>query len=327
MTVVELLAAPAPAAPGPDAGTPDPLAVYLAGLAPSSRATVGRVLRVVAGLFGATVAEVRWHRLRYAHLVAIKARLEAPTPAGRTRAPATINAALAHLRGIAREAYHLGQLTAEDYERIKGLKPARGERLPAGRSASRGELAALLAACAADPGPAGARDGALLALLYAGGLRRAEAAALDLADYDPGAGVVRVRGKGNKERRVYLTGGGTAALADWLAVRGPAPGPLFRPVNKGGRIVPRRLSAQAIYAILQKRAAEAGLAHLSPHDLRRTFVGDLLDAGADLSTVQGMAGHATIATTARYDRRGDAARKRAAGLLHVPYVRRRGAGH
>ncbi|MDP9374426.1 MAG: tyrosine-type recombinase/integrase, partial [Chloroflexota bacterium] len=166
----------------------------------------------------------------------------------------------------------------------------------------------------------------LLALLYAGGLRRAEAAALDLADYDPSDGAVRVRGKGNKERRVYLTGGVTAALADWLAARGPASGPLFRPVNKGGRIVPRRLSAQAIYAILQKRAGEARLAHLSPHDLRRTFVGDLLDAGADLTTVQGMAGHATIATTARYDRRGDAARKRAASLLHVPYVRRRGTG-
>ncbi|MDP9375205.1 MAG: tyrosine-type recombinase/integrase, partial [Chloroflexota bacterium] len=229
------------------------------------------------------------------------------------------------LRGIAREAYHLGQLTAEDYERIKGLKPARGERLPAGRSASRGELAALLLACAADLGPAGVRDGALLALLYAGGLRRAEAAALDLADYDPGEGAVRVRGKGNKERRVYLTGGVTAALTDWLATRGPAPGPLFRPVNKARRVVPRRLSAQAIYAILQKRAGEVGLAHLSPHDLRRTFVGDLLDAGADLSTVQGMAGHANIATTARYDRRGDVARKRAAGLLHVPYVRHRGA--
>ncbi|MDP9372590.1 MAG: tyrosine-type recombinase/integrase, partial [Chloroflexota bacterium] len=109
-------------------------------------------------------------------------------------------------------------------------------------------------------------------------------------------------------------------------MRGPTLGPFFRPVNKAGRIVPRRLSAQAIYAILQKRAGEAGLAHLSPHDLRRTFVGDLLDAGADLSTVQGLAGHANIATTARYDRRGDVARKRAAGLLHVPYVRRRGAG-
>lgn len=322
MTATALLVVPPESDITPTFLAPErhPLAFYLAGLAPSSRATVLRALRPVAALAGGAVETVHWHELRAVHLAAIREQLIA-----RDLAPATVNLALSALRGVARAAWELGLMSAEEYARVGAVKRARGERLPAGRAASGGEVRALMEACAADPTPAGARDAALVALLYAAGLRRTEAAGLAAGDIDLDAGSVAVRcGKGNKGRLVYLAAGAAAATRDWLDVRGPAPGPLFLAINKGGRIGAGGMGAQAVYNALAKRARQAGVAHLSPHDLRRTFVGDLLDAGADIATVQKLAGHASVATTARYDRRGEAAKRRAVALLHVPY-RARGA--
>jgi integrase len=103
--------------------------------------------------------------------------------------------------------------------------------------------------------------------------------------------------------------------------KGSNPSSLFFPVNKGDRITPRRMTDQAILWLVRRRAEDADVSRFSPHDLRRTFVSDLLDAGADLSTTKRLAGHASEATTGRYDRRGEEAKKRAAQLLHVPYYR------
>jgi site-specific recombinase XerD len=105
-------------------------------------------------------------------------------------------------------------------------------------------------------------------------------------------------------------------------VRGTEQGPLFFAVNKAGRIVNHRLSDQAVYGVMRRRAAEAGVASFSPHDCRRTMIGDMLDAGVDISTVQQLAGHASVTTTARYDRRGEAVKRKASGSLNVPYVAR-----
>ena len=338
---VVVLHAPATLPPAPAVlSTPrpaalDPARVYLGGLQPTGRRAMAARLRLVAGLLGAPTMEVvPWERLRYAHVAALKAHLAAPkvptdgSEPGLGLAPASVNATLAALRGVAAAAWNLGLLPVDDLERIRGVKSVRAQTLPAGRAVAPGELRALLTACGADPTPAGTRDAALIATLYACGLRRAELAGLRLADYasataDGPAELTVHAGKGHKDRVLPLEDNAADALDDWLAVRGRRPGALFLRINKHGRLWGPGLSAQAIYTILAKRTAQAGLAQTaSPHDLRRTFISDLLDAGADIATVQQLAGHANVATTVRYDRRGETAKRKAVRLLHVPYARR-----
>ena len=297
-----------------------PAAVFIARLAPGSRRTMRQSLDVIAGLLTGGVANaegIDWASIRYQHAQAVRSRL------AESYAPATVNKALSALRGVLREAWRLGLMTSEDFRRASDLQAIRGETLPRGRALGAGELAALMGACSKDPGPAGARDAALLAVCYAGGLRRSEAVALDVADFEVESGLLVIRGgKGGKDRTAYATNGSSLALADWLMVRGEEPGPLFTAIGKGGRLSRDRLSGQAVHVMLQKRAKQAGVAHLSPHDLRRSFVSHLLDAGADITTVAKMAGHSSVTTTARYDRRGEVAKRQAAELLLVPYAGR-----
>ena len=259
-----------------------------------------------------------WHLLRVQHTQALRAQL------ADRYAAATANKMLAAMRGVLRAAWELGQIDTDSYQRAVSVRAVRGQTVPRGRSISKGELRALFAACLRDRSPIGARDAALLAVLYGSGLRRAEASALDVGDYDPESGALKVRaGKGNKERVCYTAAGERHLLEAWLRTRATmgAPlstGPLFLPMVKGGKIRLRRLDPRTVLDIAQKRARQAGVKHLTPHDFRRTMIGDLLDAGADISTVQRLAGHAQVTTTARYDRRGEAAKARAAELLHIP---------
>ena len=290
--------------------------VYLARLAPGSRRTMANALTVVAGLFNQTPETLNWAGLCYQHTQAVRAKL------AETRAPAGVNKILAAVRGVLREAWRLGLMDAEAFERAADLPGVRGERLPRGRALSRRELQKLFAACSDDETPAGRRDAALIAVLYGAGLRRSEAVALDVTDYNPETMELRVRGgKGDKDRLCYATNGAKLALDAWLAVRGAEPGPLFWPADGRGRpLVNRRMTDQAVLLVLRRRGKQARVRAFTPHDLRRSFISDLLDSGADMVTVQKLAGHANVQTTARYDRRGEEVKRRAAELLHVPFV-------
>ena len=309
-----------PLAPSTPAARPavNPAIAYLAQLAAGSRPAQAAALKRCARLLTGEPTDptaLPWGDLRREHVATIRACL-----VDDGAAPATTNRYLAALRGVAREAWRSGLMTGEAYDRIRDVRPVKGSTIPAGRDVPQGEIGALFGA-AAEGGAGGARDAALLAVLYGAGLRRAEAVGLDLADYDAESGALVVRsGKGRKGRICYATNGSAAALAAWIEVRGTEPGPLLCPVSKGGTVTIRRLSTTAAYLRLQALAERANVAKLSPHDMRRTFVGSMLDAGADIATVQALAGHANVTTTARYDRRGERAKARAAELLHVPFV-------
>lgn len=299
----------------------NPAAVYLASNSKSGQRPQGHALDVIAsmlkGLYPSVeknaCLKINWAALRFKHTAAIRARLV------ENYSPASTNRMLAAMRGTLKAAWQLGQMSSDDYHIAISVKNVQGETLPAGRELSAGELSALINVCSNDSTPAGARDAAIIAVMYGAGLRREEVVNLELADYDSEVGRLVVKGKRNKERTAYVRNGGSRALDDWLHVRGDFSGPLFVPIIKGGKLTERIMTTQAIYNMLKKRAGQAGIGDFSPHDLRRTFVSDLLDAGADITTVAKMAGHASVNTTARYDRRPEETKKKAADLLHVPY--------
>jgi integrase len=276
-----------------------------------------RSLDVVAEILTSgrdTAMTLPWPEIRFSHTAAVRAVL-----AGRYK-PKTANKILAALRATIKTAWRLGLITTDDYQRAVQVEGVRGTALPAGRSLTPGELRALFADCAADSRPAGPRDAALLALLYGCGIRRAEAGSLMLTDFNPADGSLTIRkGKGNKERLGYVTGGAAVAIQAWLRTRGNEPGPLLCPLTRVGRVIIRSMTGQSILEAVQRRADRAGVSRFACHDLRRTAISDLFDIGADPAAIQRLAGHEDLRTTVGYDRRGDRATRKAAELLHVPY--------
>jgi integrase len=250
---------------------------------------------------------VPWTRIGYAELCSVRAEL-----LRRGKAPSTINATLAALRGVVRTAFGLGLVPADAVLRLDHVKLVRGTALPAGRSLTPGEISKLLRVCRQDSTGAGSRDGAMITVMAFVGLRRAEVVGLTMDDVDRRRGRLLVRsGKGGRQRELVLPGAVRRALSDWLRLRGRGAGALFCRVKADAGGAHHSLSAQRVYDVVVARALEAGIPRCTPHDLRRTFVTQLLDRDVDLNTVRQLAGHSDLQTTARYDRRDEGAQRRA----------------
>lgn len=286
-----------------------PVLLYLARLAPSSRATQAGALRDAARYFGCSAMELRWQELTPAQLAALRSSL------AERYAPSTANRILCAVRGVLAACVSLRLLTRDDAAELGSVAKVGGSRELRGRSVTADELARLFATLD-ETSEIGRRDAAMLALLYAGGLRRAELAALDVESVTPEG--LRVRGKGNKERIVPLPRDARARLDRWIWSRGILTGSktnraLFCHANGTGRLGPR-----GVYLRIVALARRAELPALSPHDLRRSYVSDLLDRRVDLATVQALVGHADPVVTARYDRRPARARAEAVEVLTLP---------
>jgi site-specific recombinase XerD len=291
-----------------------PVNTYLARLGIGSRRGMHGALNTVASfLLGrpAEAKELDWASVRYNQTSAVRGWLV------QKYAPATANRILAALRGVIGECWRIGLITFEDCKRAGDIATIRAEATPKGRALTSDELRKLFEACAADKTIAGTRDAALLAILYGLGLRRSELVNLNYANYDH-EGVISIQGKGGKPRSGYVMGRVEEGLNSWAGVRGNWDGPLFCPLTKSGSLSRRRMTPEGLASIFRKRAEEAGIEAFSLHDLRRTFITDLLSAGADLSIVQKLAGHRQLSTTLIYDRRGEGAKVAAAKLLVIP---------
>jgi integrase/recombinase XerC len=151
----------------------------------------------------------------------------------------------------------------------------------------------------------GVRDAAFLELLYASGLRISELTGIDVDDLELRSRLVKVHGKGSKERIVPFGSKAEGALRAWLAVRGelvhdPDEQAVF--VNYRGKRITTRSVRRLFDGYLRKAALRAGI---SPHTLRHSFATHLLNAGADLRGIQELLGHASLSTTQKYTHLND----------------------
>jgi site-specific recombinase XerD len=276
----------------------NPAAVYIASLrAESGRRTQAQALQVIACILGADYDHLNWGALRYRHTAAIRARIT------HVYGPSTANRIFSALRQTLKQAWLLGQMTEEDYRLAIEVEPVLRETLPIGRELSIYEVLALMNTCQRNKNDIeGTRDAAIIGIMYAAGLRRNEVVGLTVDSYNPETGKLIFTGKCDKQQTAYITNGAAEALNTWLPIRGNEPGALFVEVSKGKKVLTQReelivkrfseiggaklldkkpgqkiyrtskMTTQAIYSMLARRATDAGLRNFSPHDLRRTFI-------------------------------------------------------
>ena len=234
------------------------------------------------------------------------------------RAPSTIARRVSAVRAYFRHLVLIGAKTENPAASLQ--LPRRARTLP--RALSPSETERLIEA-ATGTSPRTLRDRALVELLYGAGLRVSEATGLEKGSVSLEERIVRVVGKGGKERLVPLGRPAAEAVRRYLALGRPHLDRRYRPdlfLNARGGALTRA----GAFLILKKLADRAGLepGRVHPHLLRHSFATHLLEGGADLRSVQEMLGHADLGTTERYTHVSDRRRRDAYFDAH-PHARRK----
>lgn len=224
-------------------------------------------------------------------------------------APRTVARRIAAVRTFHRWMTRTGARADDPARGLDGVRVPQG--LP--KALAVDEVARLLGAVEGDDARA-RRDRALLEFLYSTGARISEACGADVADVDAGAGLVRLFGKGSRERLVPIGGAALRALSAWLepatrdALVAPAHGARAPRADARALFVGlrgRRLTRQGAWDVVARHARRAGIRGMSPHSLRHSCATHMLVAGADLRVVQEMLGHASVSTTQVYTKVGN----------------------
>ncbi len=305
----------------PDRGVADsPAAKYLSGLGKGSQRTVQESLSKLAvmltGVEKSDPHKIRWEKLRRADTVKLRSELM------ESLAPATANKFLSVIRGVLRACRDMGVMSEGEFQTAASLEMIKPNPPAVASPVTRDTLSSLFAGCATDVTAAGRRDAALLAIFSCSGLRRSEAALIEIGDYDAGKGRLHIRGERPEYDRIaVLPKPARQALADWLEVRTSAPGPLLLPVDRGGLVRFRRMTDQAIYDIFGRIAERAGHREMTLRDLRRAYVLSLVRAGKSVQEVQYLVGHASWLTTASYQELARQTEAKPYDIETIPYQR------
>lgn len=237
-------------------------------------------------------------RLYLAHLAAGRQEASSRSGHGTAYRKSSIGRKLAAIRTLFAWLVRTGRVAANPAELI--ATPKREQRLPFHLNIDQAVALVESAPLLAD-NPTAARDRAVLELLYSSGLRVSELTGLNVGDLDLASGMVRVLGKGGKERIVPVGSKALEAVGRYLALRGypDETAPLFLG-NRGQRINRRSVARIVTCQAGQIETFRA----VSPHTLRHTFATHLLEQGADLRSIQELLGHASLSTTQKYTHLG-----------------------
>ncbi|MFL0797099.1 MAG: tyrosine-type recombinase/integrase [Cellvibrionaceae bacterium] len=276
--------------------------IYLSSLAKSARSAMASQLKTAIQLLGSDLPNEAypWHEMNFekAHIVRA-ALLDLGYSVN------SINLTLSGIRGIAKTAFNLGQISGDDLLRINSVKNVKGSSTKVGRNVSLKEIRKLIAVARKESNSIkGARSKAILLVGFGAGLRCSEICSLQLSDFDAKKDLLTIRkGKGRKRREVYLAKEVSEAIQEWVTERGRQEGPLFLRILRYGLVKNAGLSTRGVAKVIDELQQEAEVEKFTMHDMRRTFITRLLEQGIDINVVRQLAGHSDVSTTIRYDRR------------------------